>query len=98
LFQLKRFIQQNLGLAATAFGVVIQAFGRDTVEAVAVGAGDEEWVGHERSSAKISEMWVKWRRAGKYQVTKNANWWQACVAKMRAFFGRYCQLEGIKLP
>jgi hypothetical protein len=48
LFQLKRFIQQNLGLAATAFGMVIQAFGRDTVEAVAVGAGDEEWVGHER--------------------------------------------------
>ncbi|MNE47779.1 hypothetical protein D3C80_1422000 [compost metagenome] len=49
LFQFKRLVQQDFGLAASTFRVVVETLGGDAVEAVAVGAGDEEWVGHERN-------------------------------------------------
>jgi len=46
LLQFEGFIQQDFGFAAAAFCMVVEAFGGDAVEAVAVGAGDEEWVSH----------------------------------------------------
>jgi hypothetical protein len=59
LLQLKGFIQQDFGFAATAFWMVVEALGGDAVEAVAVGAGDEEWVGHADDPVKkpIISMW-----------------------------------------
>jgi hypothetical protein len=47
LFQFERLAQQDLGFAAPAFRLITEALGGDAVEAVAVGAWDEEWVGHE---------------------------------------------------
>jgi hypothetical protein len=47
LLQFKRLVQQDFGLAAPAFWMVVEALGGNAVEAVTVGAGDEEWVGHE---------------------------------------------------
>jgi hypothetical protein len=39
--------------------MVVEALGGDAVEAVAVGAGDEEWVGHADDPVKkpIISMW-----------------------------------------
>jgi hypothetical protein len=63
LLQLEWFVQQDLGLAADAFWMVIEAFGGDAVEAVAVGAGDEEWVGHDRAgSERLGNPKLIWSR------------------------------------
>ncbi|MET0778562.1 MAG: hypothetical protein ABWZ65_24090 [Pseudomonas mandelii] len=43
--------------------MVIEAFSGDAVEAVAVGAGDEEWVGHGRSSECLGCLKLIWSRA-----------------------------------
>jgi hypothetical protein len=48
LLQFKGFAQQDFSLAAPAFWVILEALGGNAVEAVAVGAGNEEWVGHEQ--------------------------------------------------
>ncbi|CAI8981788.1 hypothetical protein EMIT0P44_60146 [Pseudomonas sp. IT-P44] len=57
MFQFERLAQQDLGFAAPAFRLIAEALGGDAVEAVAVGAGDEEWFGHNRALNKwvISE-------------------------------------------
>jgi hypothetical protein len=59
LLQFERLAQQDLGLAAAALWMIVEAFGGDAVQAVAVGAGDEEWVGHEGGPVKkpITPMW-----------------------------------------
>jgi len=49
LLELERLVQQHLGLAAPALRVIVEALGGNAVEAVAGGAGDEEWVGHDRN-------------------------------------------------
>jgi hypothetical protein len=52
LFQFERLAQQDFGFAAAAFRLIAEALGGDAVEAIAVGAGDEEWVGHDRALKK----------------------------------------------
>jgi hypothetical protein len=39
--------------------MIVEALGGDAVQAVAVGAGDEEWVGHEDGPVKkpITSIW-----------------------------------------
>jgi hypothetical protein len=64
LLQFKRLVQQNLSLAAAAFGMIAQALGGDAVEAVAVGAGDEERVGHGRAPRIEYSMKMIWRSEG----------------------------------
>jgi hypothetical protein len=63
LLQFEGFIQQDFGFAATAFWMVVEALGGDAVEAVAVGAGDEEWVGHGWLFESWQSMRWIWRQS-----------------------------------
>jgi hypothetical protein len=59
LLEFERLVQQDFGLTASAFRMVVEALRRNTVQAVAVGAGDEEWVGHEGGPVEkpITAIW-----------------------------------------
>ncbi|WP_259696357.1 hypothetical protein [Pseudomonas brassicacearum] len=59
MLQFEGFVQQNFGFAATTFRMVVEALRGDAVEAVAVGAGDEEWVGYADDPVKkpVISMW-----------------------------------------
>ncbi|CAI8888837.1 hypothetical protein EMIT0P258_30307 [Pseudomonas sp. IT-P258] len=69
LFQFKRFAQQDFSLAAPALRVVVQALGGNAVEAVAVGAGDEEWVGHDKTSSR-KRMILIWRQDCRFSIVQ----------------------------
>ncbi|CAI8910796.1 hypothetical protein EMIT0196P_40244 [Pseudomonas chlororaphis] len=53
LFQFERLVQQHLAFAAPAFGLVAQALGGDAVQPIAMGAGDQQWIGHEGAPGQV---------------------------------------------
>jgi hypothetical protein len=70
LLQFERFVQQDLGLATTAFRMVVESLGGDAVEAVAVGAGDEEWVGHGENPVE-KQIALSWRRLLTFSIVQH---------------------------
>jgi hypothetical protein len=69
LFEFEGFAQQHRRLAAPAFGLVSQALGGDAVEAVAGGAGDEEWGGHDWFSDRQSIELI-WSRSANLSMSQ----------------------------